>query len=102
MNDPNFGEPSSVGFLQVIRDDTGQVTRKKGVKIEGILDRNVLRQIPDSQFSILKFPQTSSISTVSGIAALATLEMMQYFSASASVFSTWAFCDAIRDAGTRA
>jgi hypothetical protein len=90
VDNPDFSPAVPVRFLEIIGQNVGNVSGKEGMEIERILDRNPSHgSIHNSQFTIQNSPSyTSSITTDTGIAAFATFEMMQYFSARERVFST--------------
>ncbi len=90
MDDPDLAPSPLDGLVEIVGERIGHILRTERVQVEGILNRDSslffnhpITRSPDRQI-----PHTSSITTVTGIAAFATFEMMQYFSASARVFST--------------
>jgi hypothetical protein len=40
VDQPHFDESPGVGGFQIVRDDSGNVARREGVKIQRILDRD--------------------------------------------------------------
>jgi len=93
VNDANFRETGRPRLPQILVEGGGNIARPEGMEIERVFDRNP---------SHGRLVYISSISTSTGIAAFATLEMMQYFSARLTVFSIAGRYSARSAAGTRA
>ena len=43
VDDPNFAKPLALGLIEILLDHDRDLSRLKGMQIDGILDRDVVR-----------------------------------------------------------